>query len=294
MTVDRQVAQPTSLDQQTWHMLVVSVHEADVDHASDVLWRAGVVAIEERVAETSSESDSASRVELWTSVGEEVEGVVIQLRREAVACTTRIEQVPREVADTWRTHAQCAEVTETLVICPSWKIDPHPPAVKVVRIDPHDLFGLGNHPTTRLTLQLALRICEPGSTVVDVGCGSGVLGIALCVARHVTCFAYDIHPSTRPVVESNAALNDCVVTVVADASTLPDGVADLVLANILAPVLIEIAPDIVRMSGDDTIIILSGLRADQREQVLSAYQGWSVIEEAEEEGWLALGLSQTR
>ena len=85
-----------------------------------------------------------------------------------------------------------------------------------------------------------------------------------------------------------------MVTVVADASTLPDGLADLVLANILAPVLIEIAPDIVRMSGDDTIIILSGLRADQREQVLSAYQGWSVIEEAEEEGWLALGLSQTR
>ena len=277
--------------ENSWHMLVVSVSPDDAEFASDVLWRAGVVAIEERQA-VHSDASGEEVVELWTSVGDDIDGVIALLNHEQVSCSTRVELVARAVADTWREHAECVSVTDTVAICPSWQPHDHRPEVVVIRVDPHDMFGLGNHPTTRLALQLGLRHCATEATVVDVGCGSGILAITMCVVHQARCCGFDIHPSTVAVVHSNAALNDCQVEVVADSSEVPDGSAQLVLANILAPVLIDVAADIGRMSADEAVVVLSGLRGDQRERVLDAYKGWSVIDDVEEDGWLALALSR--
>ncbi len=279
--------------ESSWHMLVVSVKAQDVEFASDVLWRAGVVAIEERQVE-HSDASGEEVVELWTSVGDNIDGVIALLTHEKVSCSTRVELVARAVADTWREHAECVSVTDTVAICPSWQPHDHRSEVIVIRVDPHDMFGLGNHPTTRLALQLGLRHCTTEARVVDVGCGSGILAITMCVVHQARCIGFDIHPSTLAVVHSNSALNDCHVEVVTDASEVPDGHAQLVLANILAPVLIDIATDIDRMSADEAVVVLSGLRENQRERVLDAYKGWSVIDDVEEDGWLALALSRQR
>lgn len=273
-------------------MLVLTVVAQDIEYVSDALWQAGVVAIEERPVNQGSVAlgSAAEEVELWTSVGESVDEVVRTLVNQGIDCNWRVEHVERSVADSWRQHAHCVEVTDEVMICPSWKVPQVNSHATVIRIDPHDMFGLGNHPTTRIALRLALRHCNYEANVLDVGCGSGVLAIALNSCRKATCRAFDIHPSTTPVVTANAALNDCSVRVEQGFADIESSWADVVLANILAPVLIDVAPDIERVCQHDGIVVLAGLRSDQRERVHSSYVGWHVVDEEECEGWLGLVL----
>jgi ribosomal protein L11 methyltransferase len=280
------------VEHTTWSMLVVTVATDDLEFVSDALWRAGVVAIEERPVNVSRDADppALEEVELWTSVGEGVDVVVQKLTNEHITCNWRIEQIDRAIADSWREYADCVQVTEDVMICPSWKKTPDDSTTAVIRIDPHDMFGLGNHPTTQLALRLALRNCGNDRRVLDVGCGSGVLAVALSVLRGCTCRAFDIHPSTAAVVASNAQLNDCSICVENEFSDIENGWADVVLANILAPVLVEIAPDIDRVCRHDGIVVLSGLRTDQRERVLAPYGDWRVADEEEVDGWVGLVL----
>jgi ribosomal protein L11 methyltransferase len=284
-----------SLDEQgSWSMLVVTVSLQELEFIADALWRAGVVAIEERpVMSFSAAPTSTSKdVELWTSVGDGIDEVMRTLADEGITCTWRVEKIDRAVADTWRKHAHCVDVTDDVMICPSWRSMPVDSVKTVIRIDPHDMFGLGNHPTTQIALRLALRHCDNESRVLDVGCGSGVLAIALNILRKSTCRAFDIHPSTASVVSSNASLNDCSVHVVQGFTEVEDGWADVVLANILAPVLVELAADIDRVCRNDGVVVLAGLRTEQRDQVLSAYVGWNVADEELVDGWLGLVLTR--
>jgi len=273
-------------------MLVLTVPPPELEYVSDALWRAGVVAIEERPLGSNevSMSSTSDEVELWTSVGEYITDVVQALANEGITYPWRVEQIDRAVADTWRQHAECVQVTEEVMICPSWKMSTLDSEKRVIFIDPHDMFGLGNHPTTQLALRLALRHCERGSNVVDVGCGSGVLAVALSVLRDANCRAFDIHPSTASVVLSNARLNDCHVQVEEGFADIQSDWADIVLANILAPVLIDIAEDLERICQRGAVVVLAGLRSDQSERVLSAYNGWRVVDEEECDGWLGLVL----
>lgn len=273
-------------------MLVLNVPSPELEFVSDALWRAGVVAIEERPLGSKEVAlfSTSEEVELWTSVGENITDVAQALANEGITCPWRVEQIDRAITDTWRQHAECIQVTEEVMICPSWKKSSLDSEKRVIFIDPHDMFGHGNHPTTQLALRLALGHCERRSNVVDVGCGSGVLAVALSVLRETKCRAFDIHPSTASVVLSNARLNDCHIQVEEGFADIQSGWADVVLANILAPVLIDLAVDIERICQRGAVIVLAGLRSDQGERVLSAYSGWRVVDEEECDGWLGLVL----
>ncbi|MEY4166090.1 MAG: hypothetical protein RLZ84_1071 [Actinomycetota bacterium] len=288
MSIDQPV------EHTSWSMLVLTVATEELEFVADALWRAGVVAIEERpvTLHRNALAPKHEEVELWTSVGESIDEVVQKLADEDITCSWRIEQIERAVADTWREHADCVHVTQDVLICPSWKTPPVDSGKAVIRIDPHDMFGLGNHPTTQIALRLALRHCGEEKRVLDVGCGSGVLAIALSVLRNATCRAFDIHPSTFSVVSSNAELNDCSVCIERDFADIESGWAEVVLANILAPTLVEISGDVDRVCNHDGIVVLAGLRTDQRERVLSSYDGWRVADVEEVDGWLGLVLTR--
>lgn len=252
--------------------LVVTVPAHEVEVASDALWALGVTAVEERPG-------PGHTIELWTSL----DGA----RPGGLAWPWREETVDTAVADTWKIFSRPTFVTPDVAIVPAWVEAPD--VEMTIRIDPAATFGLGDHPTTLLTARALQRELREGDRVLDVGCGSGVLGIlaARCGARGVT--AIDISPAAVAATTTNAAVNGVVV----DASTTPLAevaeVYDLVVANILAPVLLDMAHDLRRVTGRR--LIVSGLLATRFEHVIAALAPMVVDHVDELDGWVAVSVA---
>lgn len=253
-------------------VVTVEPHEAEL--ASDALWGLGVVAVEERQVD--------GHVELWTSLGE----------AEAVDLPwpTRFVEVDETVADTWRQFAVPIWVEDDLVVRPAWVPFEAPDDVLVLSIEPGATFGMGDHPTTRLTLAAARQWTMPGTRVLDVGCGSGVLAIGTLVFGAVSAMGIDIAPAAVPITQNNAAANGVQV----DVSTTPleevDGQFELVLANILAPALVALAPHLQRVLVPGGTLVISGILEDAHAHVLDALQPLRVIRTDTLDGWVAVSL----
>jgi len=269
--------------------LVVTTTVADLELASDALWSLGVVAIEERAV--------ADGVELWTSLGDDSGAVVSAASPRLDRWSWRFVDVDETVADTWRAHAQPVWVDPDLVICPAWIPFEVPSgldsAVTVLRIEPGATFGLGDHPTTMLSMRAIRRALRAGSTVLDVGCGSGVLAVASCVLGAASAVAIDIAPASVPITKANAASN--AVADLIDVSTTPlaevDGQFDIVVANILAPTLIELADDLVRVVAPSGVLIISGVLTNRHEHVEAALQPLRRIHRETLDGWAVITLA---
>jgi len=258
--------------------ILVSLSESEL--LSDLLWSLGAVAVEER-------EGSDGFVTLRTSMGEDLSHVRDAIEVRFPQASISIAHIDRNVADTWRTHAIPTWVNEQVVLCPAWVNSPD--AAYVIRIEPAETFGLGNHATTVLALRLGLRHCLPHSKVFDFGCGSGVLAIAVAKILQCESFVFDIAHNAREVVRANSELNETHATWCTDSQTLQ---ADLVFANILAPVLVaesQLIKNSIRQSG---LIVLSGLRNDQIEDVMRSYGDCKELERESQEGWTSLVLQK--
>lgn len=165
-----------------------------------------------------------------------------------------------------------------------------PQAVHVLRLDPGLAFGTGHHPTTRLCLQWMDGHDFTTQEVVDFGCGSGVLGIvaALKGASRVQCVDND--PQALTATRDNAARNgvaDLVETLSPDDHT--PGNAGVVLANILAAPLIELAPLLTASLGAGGWLVLSGILEAQADEVMSAYRPYMAeLSCTTDEGWVRI------
>ena len=164
------------------------------------------------------------------------------------------------------------------------------PALHVLRLDPGLAFGTGTHPTTRLCLEWMDGHDFVGETVLDYGCGSGVLGITAAIKGAKTVICVDNDPQALTATRDNAHRNAVESAIVCLAPELYEPrEADVVLANILAGPLIELAP---RLSGSlrpGGSLVLSGILGEQAEEVANAYAG-SVPEIAKTimDGWVLL------
>ena len=259
---------------------VVSVPCDEAELAADALWGLGVVAIEERAL-------TDGMVELWTSLGEGE-----HLEELSLPWPTRFVDVDASVAETWRRFAVPVLVEPGLVVRPAWV--PHTAAdgETVLHIEPGAAFGMGDHPTTRLCLSAARRLVRPGCSVLDVGCGSGVLAVAACRFGARSAVGIDIAPAAVPVTRRNAEANGVASAV--SASTTPleqiEGGFDLVLANILAPVLVALAPELYRVLAPGGALVISGVLADSHAHVLSALAPLTVERTDVLDGWAAVTL----
>lgn len=266
-------------------LLVVSVPVDFAEFAADVLWSAGAQAVEEIQHEDV--------IDLRTDLGSDPMGEwnsIIETTPVARDWKVRIESIDARVADTWRQHASIT-VVGTVRIAPAWLAAPAgEPSETTVLIEPGGSFGMGDHPTTRATLDLALQ--SSGTNVLDLGCGSGVLGIALCLTRRARVVAVDIAPAAVEAALHNAALNG-----VSDRFDIEQGDArrvkgtfDLVLANILAPVLLGDADDIAARVAPRGNLILSGFTDSRRFDIIARYSilGLELRRETMVDGWLAL------
>lgn len=270
----------------TRKMFVVSVPAADVEAASDVLWQLGVRGIEERADRMSA------GVELWTSVGDDPAA----LDRAAAALGERwpwrVLDVVDERVEAWREHAGTTWVDPTMVVVPAWLEHSADPGVTAVVVEPGAAFGLGDHPTTLLSLRALRRHLRPGSTVLDVGCGSGVLGVAAVLGGAASVRSIDVASAAVEATRDNAERNHVASLVEVDTARAADldGPFDLVVANILAPTLIELAGQLRRLTAPAGRLIVSGVLADRHDHVLTALTPMVVEHTDDLDGWSAVVL----
>jgi ribosomal protein L11 methyltransferase len=266
------------------------VPPADAELAADRLWSAGAQAVEEADA-----PGGATILRTVLAVDDEVSRA--RLGQLPDAWEVGFCDQPDAPADTWREFAVPIEVSPTLTIRPAWLAAGRPlePGLLEVAIEPGGAFGLGNHPTTRLSAAAVERLTGEGSgvaSVLDVGCGSGVLAIVAAARGATRVIAIDIAEAAREATVANAAANGVGHLVVASTDALEqvEGSFDLVLANILAPTLVALAPELQRVLAADGALVLSGVLEGGYDHVVAALAPLRVARTAVLEGWAALEL----
>lgn len=176
-----------------------------------------------------------------------------------------------------------------LWVCPGGQQAPDPAAI-VLELDPGLAFGTGTHATTALCLEWLDAHLAAGSTVLDYGCGSGILALAALRLGAARATAFDIDPQALVATHDNAARNALAgrLTIAQRAGTIA-GPFDLVLANILAGPLRALAPELAGHCRPGGAVLLAGLLDAQATEVAEAYGPWFDIETAaRRDGWTAL------
>lgn len=197
-------------------------------------------------------------------------------------------------ANSWKQYYKPIKTGEKLVIVPQWeKYEPANGEI-VVLMDPGMAFGTGTHETTRLCAMLLEKYVHPGDAMLDVGCGSGILAICAAKLGAGSCFACDIDPVAVRIAGENAVLNQTsqvetgVSDLLAQAKKVPGGY-NVCCANIVADVIIRMAPDIGAFMALDGVLIVSGIITERAMETVSALEaaGWRLMDERRENGWFA-------
>ena len=188
----------------------------------------------------------------------------------------------------WARHTAPVEFSPGCVVCFPWSTFDRTSCDEVTEIDPGAGFGAGRHPTTRLVLA-ALAPDLSGRRVLDVGCGSGVLGI-VAATRGATVTAIDIDGAAIAATTANAARNDVADRVRATTTPLAEVATghDLVLANIHAHVLTAMAPDLRRVARPGASLSVSGVSPSQVSALVGALRWPGTPARADLDGWTAL------
>jgi ribosomal protein L11 methyltransferase len=205
-------------------------------------------------------------------------------------------------ADAWKAYFPVLRVGRRVVIRPTWRRHRARTGDVVVAMDPGMAFGTGLHPTTRLCLAGLEPLADDGrlaeARVLDVGCGSGVLAIAAVLLGAASASGVDIDPIAIEATEANAARNDLTGRVTARVGSLPSGEPpfDIVLANLIAGVLVPLAPALRDEMRPGGTLLASGIFIDREAEVRTAFEsvGLVVGERTAEGDWVALRADRPR
>lgn len=196
-------------------------------------------------------------------------------------------------SNAWKKYYHPVQVGEHLVVCPSWEAYDRQPDDVVLTLNPGMAFGTGTHDTTRLCMELLEKYITPQDTVLDVGCGSGILAITAALLGANKIIGCDIDEVAVKVAGENAALNgvqDRIAFHQGDLTSQVEGSFQIICANIVADVIIRLSEDAGRYLAKDGIFITSGIIDTREQDVLNALEqnGFQVIERRTSGGWVAL------
>lgn len=296
----------------SWTEIVIEIALAHAEALSDALMEAGALSVSVEDADLGTDAEQPlfgepgmepkeaawehSRVVALTEVDADQSAIVAAATR-AIGLSSALPFTLRAVAEQdWvrLTQSQFApiHIGKHIWVVPSWHEAPDPAGL-ILELDPGLAFGTGSHPTTRLCMEWLEAHPAPGQSVLDYGCGSGILALVAkkMGAQHVS--GVDIDPQAIESARDNARRNSCAVDYY-----LPDAFAqsshaeqrfDIVVANILSSPLIVMAPMLSGRVAAGGALILSGVLARQAQDVIAAYAPFITLGVwAEQEGWVAL------
>ena len=236
-----------------------------------------------------------SRLRFYLNDDEEGRGVLRRVTDAFPDCTVSMTE-DRDWENDWKNCYEPIEVGRKLVVVPEW-MDVPDDGRTALRLDPGIAFGTGSHPTTKLCLAAMENYAHSGVKVLDLGCGSGILGIGALLLGCDSCVGCDVDPKAKDAAMMNAALNGfgedkirvCAGDILADASmrrSLGSGYP-LVLANIVADVIISLSAFARSFMAPGGTFICSGIIDDRQNEVCNALiaNGFKIISHSQEEEW---------
>lgn len=236
---------------------------------------------------------------------EEVSPVVLQLQERLAALRSeqgalygsltlsRKLRGDEEWKDRWKAYFHATKVSERFAVCPSWETrEPEDAREIVLTIDPGMAFGTGTHETTSLTLRLLEKYLQEGDTVIDVGCGTGILSIAASKLGASEVLGIDIEEEAVEASRENFERNN-VGNAEARLGDLTKDVsmtADLVVANLLTNLVMELTADISKHLRDGGFYLMSGILTEHEARVREclAANGFTVAEVLTSGEWIAI------
>lgn len=187
----------------------------------------------------------------------------------------------------WMDNFHPIQFGERLWICPSWHTPPNPDAINIM-LDPGLAFGTGTHPTTALCLNWLDQADVKDKVVIDYGCGSGILAIGAALLGAKKVIGVDTDPQALKATQENAKRNNVTIDTYFP-KDCPDLPADILLANILAGPLTELAPTLAALTLPHGDIVLSGVLDVQAAELSAHYSHWfDMVPVVQREEWIRL------
>lgn len=224
---------------------------------------------------------------------EAVEYVKERFSAEKIECVIDISKANDEDwKDNWKKFFKVTDVGQKLVIRPSWEEYDNKTGKTVLNIDPGAAFGTGTHATTKMCLELVEEYTKKGSTVLDIGCGSGILSIASVLLGAENAIGVDIDSTAIKVSKENAEINGITQKtqfIKGDLCDKISGKYDVICANIVADAIIGLSKDVHKFMKPDSVFLCSGIidiRAIEVEKALED-NGYKIIEHKADDNWNA-------
>lgn len=205
---------------------------------------------------------------------------------------TEVEE--EDWATSWKKFYKPVKISDKIMIKPTWEPDELvSDDTLIIELDPGMAFGTGTHPTTMLCVQALEQYVKANDTVIDVGCGSGVLSIAAGLLGAEKVYAYDLDDVAVSSTEKNASLNKLDKVIHATQNNLLEGMKEtvqIIVSNILAEIIITFVNDAWNRLSEGGYFITSGIISEKRELVETALQesGFTVVKTNEQNGWVVI------
>lgn len=224
-----------------------------------------------------------------------------RLKEQGIEYSIQIDDCATEDwVNNWKQYFHPMPIGEKLLIRPTWEDEYDAGGRKVLHIEPGLAFGTGSHPTTKLCLETLEKYIDENSTVLDIGCGSGILSIASLLLGAKSAFGVDIDSLAVKTAQANALENGFdeskFKAVQGNLSDKVSGKYNVVVANIVADIIMEFNKEVGKYLENDGVYITGGIIESREDEVLLSFaqNGFEVKERFEEKGWLVFVVKKSK